>query len=367
MPEFTDEQIRLLQKKSKERTVRTQNIEYDISTLIKKIANGIIKLDPDYQRKHRWDISKSSRLIESLILNIPIPVIYISYDVDLDEASEEERYSVIDGQQRLRAIYDYFGNTYELHELDTLQEINGIKYKDLPDFLKRRLEARTIRVLQIDSTIDPQVKYDIFERLNIGSVKLEAQEIRNASIRGKANKLITTLSKNKDFSTMLQIDEVDRDNNPKVKKMEDVELVLRFFSFSMGILDSDLSNLTKVMTKKMREINEMDDEKISLMKDEFIKVMRIARTQFGDTAFARIKETPKGWQYASRFNVAVYDALSQAILDHIRDGKENFTQDNIIRFKELFNDNEFITSISEGTNLKSRIEYRFKAVKEALA
>lgn len=89
-----------LQQKAKERTVRTQNIEYDLETLVKKIKKGIIKLDPSYQRRHWWKQETSSRLIESLILNIPVPVIYLSQDVDVDAETldEEPRYTVIDGQ-----------------------------------------------------------------------------------------------------------------------------------------------------------------------------------------------------------------------------------------------------------------------------
>lgn len=366
MSKFTDEGIRLLQKKSKERTVRTQNIEYDISTIIKKISDYTIKLDPEYQRKHRWGSDKSSRLIESLILNIPIPIIYISYDVDIDEATEEERYSVIDGQQRLRAISDYFSNQFALEGLDTLEEINGLKHDELPSFLQRRLSARTIRVIQIDSTIDAQVKYDIFERLNIGSLKLEPQEIRNASIRGKANDLINSLAIDKNFNALLQIDEKSRDENPKVKKMEDRELVLRFFAFTLGFEKLDSSNFSRVLTSKMRDINEMSDSDLKELESDFLTVMKVARDQFGDTAFARIKDTPKGRQYASRFNVAVYDALSHAILMNIRQGKKEFSESEKSKYYALFRSDEFITSISEGTNLRSRIEYRLKAVMESL-
>ncbi len=100
--------IEELQKKAKERTVRTQNIEYDLETIVKKLEKEDIKLNPDYQRKHRWDKKTSSRLIESLILNIPIPLIYLSIDYDVDTETYESRYSVIDGQQRLTAIYDFF-------------------------------------------------------------------------------------------------------------------------------------------------------------------------------------------------------------------------------------------------------------------
>ncbi|HCB8872562.1 TPA: DUF262 domain-containing protein, partial [Escherichia coli] len=96
-----------LQQIAKERTVKTQTIEYDLETLVKKIKKNVIKLNPEYQRNHRWNDDTSSRLIESLILNIPIPFIYISQDVDVDDEidSESSRFSVIDGQQRLTAIY----------------------------------------------------------------------------------------------------------------------------------------------------------------------------------------------------------------------------------------------------------------------
>jgi uncharacterized protein with ParB-like and HNH nuclease domain len=182
-----------LQQKARERTVKTQNIEYDLETLVKKIKTGVIKLDPEYQRRHRWNDEVSSGLIESLILNIPIPLIYISQDVDVDEevASETARYSVIVGQQRLTAISNYLRNEFPLVGLGVLSDLNGSFYKDLPPFLIRRLEERTLRCLRIDSTVDAQVKYDIFERLNSGSVKLEAQELRNAVSRGEFNKLIT--------------------------------------------------------------------------------------------------------------------------------------------------------------------------------
>ena len=101
-----------LQIVAKERTVKTQNIEYDLETLVKKIKKGIIKLNPDYQRNHRWNDSESSRLMESLILNIPIPTVYLSQDVDVDEEVDDDvaRYSVIDGQQRLTAIYGFMTN-----------------------------------------------------------------------------------------------------------------------------------------------------------------------------------------------------------------------------------------------------------------
>jgi len=111
-----------IQAKAKERTVKTQNIEYDLETIVKKISRGIIKLNPEYQRKHRWTEEYSSKLIESLILNIPVPLIYISQDVDVDDEVDDEiaRYSVIDGQQRLTAIYNFLTNESALVGLEVL-------------------------------------------------------------------------------------------------------------------------------------------------------------------------------------------------------------------------------------------------------
>ena len=173
-----------------------------------RVKRGSIKLDPEYQRRHRWSAETSSRLIESLILNIPIPVIFLSQDIDVDEEVEDStsRYTVIDGQQRLTAIYDFLSNNLELSGLETLSELNGLTYKSLPSFLIRRLEERTIKCLRIDSTVDEQVKFDIFERLNTGSVKLESQELRNATARGPFNDAIKEWAKIKSFRKMLQID-----------------------------------------------------------------------------------------------------------------------------------------------------------------
>ena len=88
-PKTLKSQLDSIQQKARERTVKTQNVEYDLFSLKRLISKNIIKLDPDYQRRHRWPIETSSRLIESLILNIPIPVVFISQDIDVDEEIEE--------------------------------------------------------------------------------------------------------------------------------------------------------------------------------------------------------------------------------------------------------------------------------------
>ena len=303
--------LELIQKKAKERTVKTQTIEYDLETLVKKIDRGIIKLNPEYQRKHRWDDDTSSKLIESLILNIPIPIIYISQDVDVDEEVDEHvaRYSVIDGQQRLTSIYNFFKGNYCLSGLDVLTELNTAYYKDLPPFLIRRLEERTVRSLRIDSTADAQVKYDIFERLNSGSVKLEPQELRNATCRGPFKKLIKDLAKNETFKKMAQLTE----NSTRVKKMEDQELVLRFFALAYNNGYKEYKGGFKgFLTDKMKEFNAFDERKLAKLQSDFELCMTNIYEHLGETPFAkyRFKTEDGSYKRMSKFNVSIFDAIS---------------------------------------------------------
>lgn len=348
-----------LQTKAKERTVRTQTIEYDLETLVKKIKRGIIKLDPDYQRRHRWSNTTSSSLIESLILNIPIPILYLSYDIDVDTNEEGARYSVIDGQQRLTAINNFFKNEYSLEGLNILDDLNGCFYKDLPPFLLRRLEERTIKCLRIDSTIDEQIKYDIFERLNSGSVKLESHELRNAVYRGKFNTLCKNLSEDKNFRVLLQI----KDNeNAKVKKMEDVEIVLRFFSLINDqyktYKKSKGNQFKDFLSEKLDKFNELSEEEIKKQETIFKTTMKLILENFGSLAFAKYKFEEGKLKKQSNFNVAVFDALAVSFVSEVSLTEPLVTEKNVSDFKNLFKVDEFYESISGSYLDSSKIIYR---------
>lgn len=358
-----------LQNLARERTVKTQNIEYDLETLVKKIKKGVIKINPDYQRNHRWKNITSSKLMESLILNIPVPTIYLSQDIDVDEEVEDDvaRYSVIDGQQRLTAIYYFMSNAYELEGLEILEPLNGMYYKNLPPFLIRRLEERTIKCLRIDSTVDSQVKYDIFERLNSGSVQLEAQELRNAVYRGKFNELIKELAKHKYFREMLNIREKNPDENTKVKKMEDVEIVLRFFALEDDGLKVLKKSFKDFLSEQMANFNNCTDEELKAKKQNFINVMNIIYEKFGSKAFAKYKVVDGKLKLTTKFNASVYDALAIAVSMNLKDGTLKTEKQNIKQFEVLFRNGEFFDSIQGSTNDKSKITKRINMVREVLS
>lgn len=361
-----------LQERAKERTVKTQSLEYDLETLVKKIKKGVVKLDPDYQRRHRWSNETSSRLIESLILNIPIPTVYLSQDVDVDTETEESRYSVIDGQQRLTAVYKYLNDKYPLEGLDTLSELNGCYYKDLPPFLVRRLEERTIKCLRIDSTLDTQIKIDIFERLNSGSVKLEPQELRNAVLGGPFNDLCKDLSQTDDFRRLLQIKLHDPDSNNRVQKMEDVELVLRFFALINGNYKSFKKTKEKgfkdFLSDVMDEYNKKKPEEYKSLVDQFNITFKMIHEQFGSTAFAKYKYESGKLVLQSKFNNAVYDALSVGCHDLVLSNpKVKFDKKTATRFKDLFKVKEFYESVSGSYLDIAKLSYRIEKTIEVLS
>jgi uncharacterized protein with ParB-like and HNH nuclease domain len=336
--------LETLQQKAKERTVRTQTVEYDLETIVKKIDKKVIKLNPEYQRRHRWDLPTASRLIESLVLNIPVPFIYISQDVDVDDEVDEgiARYSVIDGQQRLTAIFDFFKNNFVLQDLEVLDTLNGCRYADLPSFLIRRLEERSIKCLRIDSTLDQQVKYDIFERLNSGSVKLEPQELRNATCRGPFKDLSLKLAKLESFRELSNL----KADSKRLKKMEDVELVLRYFAVNHqdGYLQYK-GGFKKFLTQKMVEFNSLDSADLSDFEKDFVGVICFLKKQNISHPFAKYKvNTNNNLEQMSTFNVAVFDAAIAFYRECSKKGNVN------IQFTEIFRDPEFFAAIEGSTN-----------------
>lgn len=350
-----------LQQIAKERTVKTQTIEYDLETLVKKIQKNVIKLNPEYQRKHRWSDENSSRLIESLILNIPIPFIYISQDVDVDEEIDTDfsRFSVIDGQQRLTAIYKFFQNGYQLEGLEVLDKLNGSYYKDLPSFLIRRLEERSIRCLRIDSTVDPQVKYDIFERLNSGSVKLESQELRNATCRGPFKDLVKKLVCNTDFLSACKL----TPNSKRVKKMEDEELVLRFFAINYNEGHSAYKGKFKqFLTTKMSDFNNLDAGELKRMENMFVQTFRKISTSEITLPFAKYRISGTTIKKMSDFNAAVFDSITHLFLLSLSKNKPI----DSIKIIDMFRDSDFFSACEGSVNDVSKLATRIAKAKGML-
>jgi len=279
---------------------------------------GYMDLKPFYQRRERWDKQKQSRLIESFLINIPIPPI-ILYEEKYDS------YEVMDGQQRITAIRDFYENKFELTGLKIWPELEGRTYKELPRSIQAGIDRRSISSITIitESTSSREealfLKQQTFERLNTGGVDLSNQEVRNCLYHGQFNSLLLELAKNEIFvkawKNRYPQNKKERDIKEKAqyKKMEDVELVLRFFALrNVEHFRGGLKNFLDLYMKKSLKFSEED---IDFLKTRFLETITLASEIYGQHLFKPFD--PKSNTWKKRSYKAYYDAVMVGLSRHL--------------------------------------------------
>ncbi len=287
IPEQDDSPLRVAPP---DRRLVTQPYDLVVRTIVSQIEDKSLLVKPPYQRGYVWDDGRASRLIESLLMNIPIPACYFA---------EEEGgvLTVIDGQQRLFSIWRYVRNHFQLRSLRTLPEFNGKFFKDLTEREQRLILGRTIRCIVVTQESHPEIRFEVFERLNTGAMQLTDQEIRNAIYRGAFNDLIKTLAEQPRWIGVLNKKQLD-------KRMRDDELVLRFFAVYDGYITYQAplrAFLNSYTIKKCTDLNEGEKQRlIGLFEQTVGKVIAV----FGDHAF---RSYLMGWE--RQINRALFDAV----------------------------------------------------------
>ena len=197
-----EEEIESIEVPSSKRKVYTDQGDPEVESLHGKYKRGKLIIQPEFQRHFVWDAQKSSRLIESALLDIPLPVIYLSEEKDGNEY-------VIDGQQRLTAFFSFIdskfpdGKDFKLSGLKVITELNKKSYKEINDELQDKIRYCKIRTITFRRESESDLKFELFESLNTGAVSLNDQELRNCIYRGSYNKLLKELSKDADFMYLL--------------------------------------------------------------------------------------------------------------------------------------------------------------------
>jgi len=269
-------------------------------------------LTPAYQRRKRWDNRKKSLLIESFIINVPIPPIYL-YEV------EYAVYEVMDGLQRLTTIYDFYKGKFALEGLEYWQELNGKTYHELPQNVKAGIDRRYLSsiVLLAETSQKPEdaefLKQIVFERLNNGGVRLTAQETRNALYNGKFNKLCLKLSEYENFRKMwhfplISADEKELLKNDAYREMQDVELVLRFFAYRH--IDKLNFPISKFLDNFLKQANSYPDYTLLKLEKLFIQTVDTIYEILGKHAFV----LPKQKKIPTKI---IYDTIMQAFANNI--------------------------------------------------
>ena len=344
--------------KTSKRKVYTDEGDPEIESLHRKYEKGRLVIQPDFQRHFVWDATKSSRLIESALLEIPLPVIYLSEEEDGKEY-------VIDGQQRLTAFFSFIdgqfpdGKAFKMIGLEEFPELNRKSFKELDDALQEKIMGYSIRTITFLRESEPNLKYQVFERLNTGAVSLNNQELRNCVYRGPYNELLKELSTNKDFMYLLGL------KNPD-KRMREVELVLRFAAFyHTGYLQNQYKPpIKKFLNNDMENYKHISEEKTTDLKNAFKNTVTIIKSLLDTHAFKRFykgdEKNPNGNWEPRKFNAALYDILMYSFAEE----DKNKVYQNLDSIREalihlMTSDQDFINSIELGTSEVQAVRKRF--------
>ncbi|MBM6930603.1 DUF262 domain-containing protein [[Clostridium] spiroforme] len=270
------------------RTVFTDKKDFTLSNIKEMFDDGEIITDPDYQRDFVYTQKQSSKLIESMLIGIPIPTVYLCQEAD-------GTWSVIDGQQRITSFVYFLKNEFPLKGLTELKELNGLYFKDMEKPLQRRLKQSSLGAICILKE-SQNLKYEIFARLNQGAVSLKPQELRNCIYRGSCNKMLIELANNKYLPVLF------KDEN---KRMQYQERVLRFFA--LRNFTEYKSSMLKTMNDYMIVHQNEDSEKIEKSKALFNRTIDIIKQVLGETAFLAINR--EDGKVIEKFSGSVYDSI----------------------------------------------------------
>ena len=328
----------------------------EVDSLFNKWKRGKLVIQPDFQRQFVWDQTKSCKLIESALLDIPLPVVYISQENDGKEY-------VIDGQQRLTSFFSYIdgtfpdGSSFKLKGLKIYKDLNRKKFSELDEEYQDAIRYCKLRTITFRKESDPNLKFEIFERLNTGSVSLNDQELRNCIYRGTYNSLLKEMSQDSDFTGLMGITKPD-------KRMKDIELVLRFSAFYHSTYINYKPPIKKFLNNDMEKYRYISDKDASELRNVFKNTTTLLKYLLGEHAFKRFysgnQNNLNGYWEKKRFNASLYDIL----MDSFARRDKNITMRNLDSIREaliylMTSDQQFIDSIELSTSSTQAIHMRF--------
>lgn len=347
-PEEENYEFDVLNIPPEKRKLITETYDFTISTIQDYIKNGHIAI-PNFQRSYVWNRVQASRLIESLIIQCPIPVVYLSQN-------SNETLSVIDGNQRLTSINLFINNEFPLTGLATYPELEGLTYEELDPRFQRHIINRTIRCIAILKETHPQIKFDVFERLNTGSVKLNAQELRHGIYTSKLMTKVELLAQKSLFKKLT--------STTNDKRMKGDEIVLRYFTLKERLKDYE-KPMSVFLNRYAEDNRGMDEKHIENLAKNFEVNLNKCHLLYGDLAFKTFDDTQK----RAKANTALFDAqmLSMNKLNPSLDDLEKVNKERVIKeLLQLFSKEEFYNTITKATTDKKVVNKRVEDYTEFL-
>jgi hypothetical protein len=335
--------------------IRVESKPMTIDLLLTRIGQGELDLAPGFQRKGGlWKNAAQSRLIESILIRIPLPAFYM-------DATDDNKWLVVDGLQRLTSLKRFvLENDLRLEGLEFLSGLEGKRFKDLPRNFQRRIHETQITAYLIEKGTPQEVKFNIFKRINTSGLPLSAQEIRHALNQGEAPRFLATLAKRNEFLAAT-------DHGIRDERMADQEFVLRFLAFSRTPYHEYRSkDFDGFLNNEMTALN-LDTPQVRLrLETQFIRAMVAAQTIFGRDAFRKRYNT-----HHARYplNKALFEAwstnlsqLTEIELSTLEERKGQVKE----AFMALMRTNEFDSSVSQGTGDPKKVRFRFGRIEDLL-
>ncbi|WP_341733702.1 DUF262 domain-containing protein [Microcoleus sp. EPA2] len=328
--------------------------EPTIEQLLRRINEEALDLAPDFQRHANiWKDDAKSRLIESILIRIPLPAFYI-------DATDEDKWLVVDGLQRLSALKQFMSDKkLKLCGLEYLLNLEGKNYDEIGRRYQRRIEETQVTVYLIEKGTPPEVKYNIFKRINTGGLPMSPQELRHALNPGKATKFLAKLALLQEFQQVTKL------SNLRKMRMDDREFILGFLAFTLTSYKNYQSEKRNLfLSKALSKINNMSEPELKVIEYNFKKAMVAAWNIFGKNAFRKISQHQTKMFPINKALFEVWSVnlslLSGEQLDVLKQKKEQLIE----KFRNYVDsDRDFLTSISQAAE---KIEYRFMIIEQII-
>jgi hypothetical protein len=331
--------------------------EPTIEQLLRRIDEEALDLAPDFQRHANiWKDDAKSRLIESILIRIPLPAFYI-------DATNEDKWLVVDGLQRLSALKQFMSDKkLNLCGLEYLINLEGKNYDEIGRRYQRRIEETQVTVYLIGKGTPPEVKYNIFKRINTGGLPMSPQELRHALNPGKATKFLAKLAILPEFQQVTNISKLRK------MRMDDREFILGFLAFTLtsyqDYKNDTNDNRNVFLSRALFKVNNLHEEQLNMIEKHFKKSMIAAFEIFGKSAFRKISHNQKKLY---PINKALFECWSVTLsqlkeeqITVLKQQKQNLIEKFIYY---VDNDPDFLASISQAAD---KIEYRFRITEQII-
>lgn len=329
----------------------------NVYNLMERLENDEIELEPEFQRnKNLWTKEQQSRLIESLMLKIPIPTFYFN-------AKDDDKWVVIDGLQRLSTFHNFLvrKDKEKFVGLQYMTDFNGLTFDELPRQYIRRIKETPIVAYTVEKGTPDQIVYNIFQRINTGGLELKPQEMRQALYVGKSTVLIQKLSQNNAFLIATQ-------HRISPDRMADRELVNRFIAFTeLDYVTEYRGNIDDFLCKALKLVNQYDEENLGRIEYSFVRVMTYSWKIFGKYAFRKYNSEYR----RGPINKALFESWS-LVLSKTSDEKLEYLVENrqnlIEHYSHYFEDGDYVNALKAGDqySVARRIDMTKQVIREIL-